>query len=84
MQPFPIPEHQLISHTQNHSILARPLHRQGLDVSLALIMSMLEGEPTGEQRVVAACKLLRAVEGLLIHQFTFIVEVFQVRLLSFL
>ena len=29
------------------------------DVSLALIMAMLEGEITGEQRVVAVCKLLR-------------------------
>jgi hypothetical protein len=66
------------------SLLAHPLHRQGLDVSLALIMAILEGELTGEQRLVAVCKLLSEVNGPLIHQFTFIVAAFQVTLFSFL
>ena len=47
-------------------------------------MAMLEGELTGEQRDVAVCKLLGAVEGLLIHQFIFIVEALLVRLFSLL
>ncbi|KIJ97750.1 hypothetical protein K443DRAFT_681312 [Laccaria amethystina LaAM-08-1] len=45
------------------SLLALPLHSQGLDFSLALIMAILERELTGEKRLVAVCKLLRRGQG---------------------